>query len=136
MGDFDEAFASRIHLSLYYPALDLESTKNVLKTNFKLIRDRMGKRGKKTVIDEGNILQFAVEYFHKHERARWNGRQIRNACLTALALAEHEHQQDSKKDPEGGIVLGRDQFEQVGEANLEFYLHREAVTGLDTEEWA
>jgi hypothetical protein len=91
------------------------------------------------VIDERNILQFAVEYFHKNDRARWNGRQIRNACLTALALAEHSHQEDSdgsEQDAEDYFVLGRDQFEQVGEANHEFFLHREAITGLDAEQWA
>jgi len=33
---------------------------------------------------------FAERYWETYENARWNGRQIRNACLTALALAEHD----------------------------------------------
>jgi ATP-dependent Clp protease ATP-binding subunit ClpA len=90
IGDLDEAFASRIHMSLHYPPLDKLSTTKVFKLNLDLIIERYEEKGRRIKIEEDEIIENVGEYFRNNEEARWNGRQIRNACQTALALAEFD----------------------------------------------
>jgi hypothetical protein len=128
IGDFDEAFTSRIHLSLYYPELNGEKTVKVFKLNMCMIRERFANKGRYIEINEMGIGGFAAQHFTAHPQARWNGRQIRNACQTALALAEFEAQGNSHQDilrPDAVVKLGVTQFETVRNAYLEFskYMH-------------
>ncbi|KAH7309739.1 hypothetical protein B0I35DRAFT_397843 [Stachybotrys elegans] len=123
IGDFDEAFTSRIHISLYYPELDHDKTVRVFQLNMHMIQERFARKGRKIVIDEMGIGGFASQHFTAHPHARWNGRQIRNACQTALALAEFEAQGNSHQDilrPDTVVTLGVKQFEIVRNAYLEF----------------
>ncbi|KIW10769.1 hypothetical protein PV08_10068 [Exophiala spinifera] len=87
IGDFDEAIASRIRVGLYYPELDELKTRNVFKLNLDLIRERFNRHGRKITFDASSIDDFAKRHFHEHKYTRWNERQIRNACQTALVLA-------------------------------------------------
>ncbi|KAF6824840.1 hypothetical protein CPLU01_10606 [Colletotrichum plurivorum] len=57
-----------------------------------MIEERCRERGRKIDIDRVKIGSFASKHFEKYPKARWNGCQIRNACQTALALAEFEAQ--------------------------------------------
>ncbi|RYC56379.1 hypothetical protein CHU98_g9835 [Xylaria longipes] len=50
LGDFDEAFASRIHMSLHYPDLDQDSTRKVFELNLERIRKRRGDK-----VDHGEV---------------------------------------------------------------------------------
>lgn len=77
-------------MSLHYPPLDKISTTKVFKLNLGIIKDRYKAKGRKVNIEKDEILEDIGEYFRKNEEARWNGRQIRNACQTALALAKFE----------------------------------------------
>ncbi|KAK4446837.1 hypothetical protein QBC34DRAFT_145978 [Podospora aff. communis PSN243] len=123
IGDFDEAFTSRIHVSLYYPDLDDKKTVRVFQLNMQMIRERFNQKGRQIHIDEMGIGGFAAQHFTAHPQARWNGRQIRNACQTALALAEFEAQGNSHEDilrPDAVVTLGVKQFEVVRNAYLEF----------------
>lgn len=97
IGDFDEAFASRIHMSLHYPQLTEISKIKVFKLSLRLIKNRYASRNRKIKIDEDEILQTAGAHWRNEPEARWNGRQIRNACQTALALAEYEAQPEGAK---------------------------------------
>ncbi|KAK8029608.1 hypothetical protein PG993_010899 [Apiospora rasikravindrae] len=90
IGDFDEAFASRIHISLFYPELDELKTKKVFKLNLDLIQERFDRQNCKITFDASSIEDFAEHHYREHKTSRWNGRQIRNACQTALALAEYD----------------------------------------------
>lgn len=128
VGDFDEAFTSRIHVSLYYPELNEDKTVKVFKLNMDMIEDRFATKGRVVKIDRMEIGSFAGKYFAEHPHARWNGRQIRNACQTALALAEFEAQDQSSKDTDSADVvvnLRVEHFEVVRNAYLEFtkYMH-------------
>ncbi|ROV97467.1 hypothetical protein VPNG_08687 [Cytospora leucostoma] len=121
VGDFDEAFASRIHVSLYYPELDKAKTLQVFKINTKMIKERF--ETKRRTIDIDDIEQSASKYFDNHPNARWNGRQIRNACQTALALAEFEAQGSSHETvlrPDARVHLKASHFEMVQNAYLQF----------------
>ncbi|KAK0754184.1 hypothetical protein B0T18DRAFT_314603 [Schizothecium vesticola] len=135
IGDFDEAFTSRIHVSLYYPDLNNEKTVKVFKLNMCMIRERFANKGRKIEIDEMGIGGFAAEHFTAHPQARWNGRQIRNACQTALALAEFEAQGNSHQDilrPDAVVKLGVEQFEVVRNAYLEFSRYMNKLYGSNS----
>lgn len=123
MGDFDEAFTSRIHISLHYPELNQAKTLEVFKTNMELIAERFASQKRRIEIDMLGVGSFASKHFDEHPHARWNGRQIRNACQTALALAEFEAQGNSHEAilrPDAVIKLTVDHFNTVRNAYLEF----------------
>lgn len=134
IGDFDEAFASRIHISLYYPPLDEDSTVKVFKLNLQLIEERMDEKGRELTIDTPRILSYARKYWRAHEKARWNGRQIRNACHTALALAEFEAQGGSHRavqNPNATVALGVGHISDVADSYLEFTNYLRELYGTD-----
>lgn len=136
LGDLDEAFASRIHIGLHYPQLDLESTRAVFELNLKLINDRFAIKGREIAIDSSAILHFAAKYWTDHPDMRWNGRQIRNACQTALALAEFTAQGGSHLqvlDAGAKISLGLDQLNVVAKAYLEFTTYLDDIFDTNAE---
>ncbi|KAI4190745.1 MAG: hypothetical protein L6R41_000607 [Letrouitia leprolyta] len=127
VGHFDEAFKSRIHVSLYYPALDRTSTLKIWKMNL----DRLAKSKNKTLEVEGEeIYRYAKRHYrslHKQGKTTWNGRQIKNAFQTAIALAEfdaanRERDLERTRTP----VLRLEHFQIVARASEDFddYLFR------------
>lgn len=125
IGDFDEAFASRIHMSLHYPVFDEDSTAKVFKLNLEFIMERHNRRGDEIMIEEDEIIASAREHWRMRKQTRWNGRQIRNACQMALALAEHDAQPPGHKfDVDGRsartVCLRSAHFKVVSNAHLEF----------------
>lgn len=105
VGTLDEAFKSRIHMTLYYPPLNIAQMRAIWEVNLKRIqryRDDIDP-------DINEILAYPDELWYELEqegRSQWNGRQIRNAFQTALALAESDH---LKQHPE---LLGDEQPDQ------------------------
>ncbi|KAL8809082.1 MAG: hypothetical protein Q9200_003734 [Gallowayella weberi] len=94
VGIFDPAFKSRIHISLYYPPLNGVTTIKIWRVN--IDRTRLSEKGYE--VDEAGILEFAKSHFLAHdEGGRWNGRQIRNAFQTAIALAEYDVTEDTRR---------------------------------------
>ena len=115
VGTFDDAFKSRIHLSLYYPELKLTPTLKVWKMNISRTRSNLHH----VDVDEDEIMEFAEKQYKKAKKdntGRWNGRQIRNAFQTAIALAEW----DLKIDKTKTAKLTRARFEKVEKASREF----------------
>lgn len=87
---FDPAFTSRIHVALHYRRLSDADRARIWANNFdRLERDSAGKVF---------ILPGAKDYVFEQDgdgvdemgKLRWNGREIRNALQTAVALAETE----------------------------------------------
>ncbi|KAL4911439.1 hypothetical protein BDW74DRAFT_172902 [Aspergillus multicolor] len=106
VGYIDEAFRSRIHISLHYPSLDEESTKQIWKLNLDRLKTVEEERAAATcqtplTIDVKGIKRFAMKHYKYSERGRetskWNGRQIRNAFLIASALARYEKENPDSK---------------------------------------
>jgi hypothetical protein len=60
----------------------------VFKNIFDMIEDRFSRRGRTIRIDRLGIGGFAAQHYAENQHVRWNGWQIRNACQTALAVAE------------------------------------------------
>ncbi|KAL7933939.1 hypothetical protein V8C35DRAFT_302826 [Trichoderma chlorosporum] len=139
VGDFDEAFTSRIHISLYYPELDAGKTLEVFDNNLAMIEDRFAKQNRLINVENTKIRGFAATHFLQHKEARWNGRQIRNACQTALALAEYEAQGNSHEailKPDAVINLCERHFETVRNAYLEFADYMNKLYGIGTAQRA
>ncbi|KAI9680202.1 MAG: hypothetical protein M1829_001439 [Trizodia sp. TS-e1964] len=137
VGAFDEAFKSRIHISLYYPPLEERQTLSIWKMNMERTVER---KKKKIIIDEDEIMGFALDHYKSSvdKNASWNGRQIRNAFQTAAALAEfdaHEENIKRKKDenlagqPDAYPKLEKKHFEVVAKASLQFDLYITETAG-------
>ncbi|KAI0896089.1 hypothetical protein F4806DRAFT_50954 [Annulohypoxylon nitens] len=138
IGDFDEAFSSRIHISLHYPALDYNSTIEIFELNWRLMRARFAHKNRTLDIDTGKITGYVADYWHNQKDARWNGRQIRNACQTALALAEfeaHGASTNSSKGTYATVHLGVSHMETVANAYLEFIKYLQDVRDVDQERY-
>ncbi|KAI9773325.1 MAG: hypothetical protein M1840_007540 [Geoglossum simile] len=119
VGTFDDAFKSRVHLSLYYPALDEASTTKVWEMNLA----RTIKNKKEFRVEEGQILRFAKANF---EELSWNGRQIKNAFQTAIALAEFKANERKKKP-----VMSAEEFRVVAEASRGFDQYLKMTLGKE-----
>ncbi|TGJ84774.1 hypothetical protein E0Z10_g3976 [Xylaria hypoxylon] len=113
VGTIDEAFKSRIHISLYYPPHDWKTSKQIWQVNLERCME-------KVQADKDEILKYAKKQFHRaDEDSRWNGRQIYNAFKTAIALAEFERSNsDSKKNQPA--VLTESHFRQVAQVAKKF----------------
>ncbi|KAH8899374.1 ATPase [Thozetella sp. PMI_491] len=86
---FDSAFTSRIHVALHYKRLTDEDRMRIWMHNFeRLERDSSGK-----VYVPPSTRAFCYES-EDVRGLRWNGREIRNALQTAVALAESEALED------------------------------------------
>ncbi|UKZ61311.1 uncharacterized protein TrAtP1_002577 [Trichoderma atroviride] len=111
VGTLDEAFKSRIHVSLYYPPLGKRQTLAIFDVNIRKLtniendkekfqHDGDVKSSKRPTleIDRDSILAFAASHFDRNEPSeRWNGRQIRNAFQIAYSLAQFDMQEASMK---------------------------------------
>lgn len=134
VGSFDDAFRSRIHVQLYYPKLTRKQAVKIWKTNISRLQrhneDRKNKNMLEVAIDEKKITSFAKKNF---EALHWNGRQIRNAFQTAVALAEFETRKDGGKSPE----VTKKHFQRVATATSEFEEYLKQVNqGVDEEKMA
>jgi hypothetical protein len=132
IGVIDEAFKSRIHVSLRYPSLDLPSTTSIWKNLLNVISRDNQTQAIKVEFDENDLLDFAETHFRDHEaeKTTWNGRQIRNAFQTAIALGRTDRIKLLEKKH-----LTEEQAEKIGkkkgkEKYLKIYLTRENFTKI------
>ncbi|KAI3324697.1 hypothetical protein HD806DRAFT_493377 [Xylariaceae sp. AK1471] len=115
VGVFDEAFKSRLHMALYYPPLEWKYTKRIWETHLEKL-----KNSGLIELDYKDILDYAETFFADQKDPDstigpvWNGRQIRNAFQSAVALAGYKHKGTHK------IVLTRDHFEKVSKVSNQF----------------
>ena len=160
VGTLDEAFKSRIHMSLYYPPLNLTQTEAIFKLNIEQLgrieaespRDESSTADspvdptdqRELRIDHDKILAFAKWHFLSNGQesgGAWNGRQIRNAFQIAASLAHYDDIQALKKWKDGGRVgqepvalLDHTYFETVSSATVEFERYMaETRGGTDTD---
>ncbi|KAI1746836.1 hypothetical protein F4782DRAFT_470827 [Xylaria castorea] len=123
VGTLDEAFKSRVHLSLYYPALGRIQTEQIMRMNLErldIIEKARAERPSQNqlFIRKDQICKFAVEHWDRHAEndgeGRWNGRQIRNAVQIAASLALYDRKTDRDEGAKGiPPVLDEHHFETV-----------------------
>ena len=134
IGSFDEAFKSRIHISLYYPPLSESQTFGVWAMNL----NRLSKSNRDIYFDKSEIEAFARN--HWKDGKPWNGRQIRNAFQTAVALAEYEFHEKCQKCEQTGDkppfrpALEDRHFKAVAKTSAEFDDYLQSVMGGQTYE--
>ncbi|KAJ5650644.1 ATPase AAA-type core [Penicillium longicatenatum] len=125
VGSFDEAFMSRIHVQIGYDPLDEDSRKQIWDGYFKKLS--------KNHEDEGQEIRCsydAKEFVRRSDDLRalnWNGREIRNAFQTAVALACFQAKQEGKDIPE----LTDDHLRQVVTMSHNFKSYLKAVRGKE-----
>jgi AAA+ superfamily predicted ATPase len=113
-GDIDEAFQSRIHVSIGLRALDTEERRQVWAV---FIREMdLSEKEKRA------LLEYVTDNF---DADKLNGRQIRNAVRTALALAQ------LKKEK-----LNAEHLERVVKVGREFSGYMEDLNKMNAEEYA
>ncbi|KAF2253000.1 P-loop containing nucleoside triphosphate hydrolase protein, partial [Trematosphaeria pertusa] len=135
VGTIDEAFRSRIHISLLYTPLSWDQTHAIWSSHL----ERLISQGR-AITDKVIILAYAQEIWSKQVaryKVAWNGRQIRNAFQTAVALAEYEHvgasnQANTPTKP----VLERRHFEVVADASVEFDQYLQSTLGATAPHYA
>ena len=133
MGEFDEAFKSRIHISLYYPKLDRKSTIKIWEMNITRI-----KRSNLNIdIEEDCILQFAEDHWFSSKQKpsqRWNGRQIKNAFQTAIALATWDYNDESDGKHLERPKLSDKHFDIVSQTSAHFDDYLSKTHQIDEDE--
>lgn len=130
VGNFDDAFKSRMHVILHYPPLtETQSDKiwdmNLKRATWNESRPHKDPNAHTRLIEcepaeEAGILNMAKEHFQRSHTSGslWNARQIRNAFRTAIALAEFQHRVGMAEKPKEMTSstqpkLQRRHFEQV-----------------------
>ncbi|KAI1126963.1 hypothetical protein F5Y10DRAFT_293311 [Nemania abortiva] len=123
VGTLDEAFKSRVHLSLYYPALGRFQTEQIMRLNLDRLevieKQRAASTSQKPLfIRKDGICKFAGDHWDRHfsndGEGRWNGRQIRNAVQIAASLALYDRKIDTDQGAEDfPPVLDERHFETV-----------------------
>ncbi|KAK3994344.1 hypothetical protein QBC44DRAFT_348938 [Cladorrhinum sp. PSN332] len=139
VGSFDEAIKSRVHCALYYPPLDRRQSMEIWKMNLDTLQERNSYEGPDTVMrvrfNRKEIERFADEHWDAcTESMRWNGRQIKNAFQTAVALADWDHFQNTGGNPHpDGPLLKKSHFQTVSQASAHFDDYLMKVRGADQE---
>ncbi|KAF2707698.1 hypothetical protein K504DRAFT_446813 [Pleomassaria siparia CBS 279.74] len=114
VGSFDEAFMSRIHIQIGYEPLDDDSRKQIWMNSFNKLANNHKQGGR-----EIRYSYTAKEFVTSSSRLKelnWNGREIRNAFQTAVALACYEAKQSNESIPK----LTEDHFSQVVDMSTNF----------------
>ncbi|KAF4835117.1 hypothetical protein CGCTS75_v002692 [Colletotrichum tropicale] len=133
VGAIDDAFRSRLHLTLYCPKLVEKQSTKIWKNNIRKleqVNELRVKKGQQPIkYDKDEIVKWAMVNW---DSLQWNGRQIRNAFQTAIALAEFKAQSKDKarrtgKDSSSPTprspkrpVLSQDTFMLIAEASTQF----------------
>lgn len=110
-GDLDEAFVSRIHITVGLKQLDSSERKKIW-TIF--IRDLGGESDPYTDKERQTLLNYAMQNF---EGDRLNGRQIRNTIRIALTLAQLNNTHVTTEHLELIVRNGREYSNYMTELN-------------------
>ncbi|KAF6837852.1 AAA family ATPase [Colletotrichum plurivorum] len=144
VGAIDEAFQSRVHLSLSYPHLSLKDTVEILKSNLSRLprqehaKDKSSLDGYLLVYDDA-IINFVTSEYERYsketgkKRGPWNGRQIRNAVQIAAGLALYEHESVMKGNNALPAPLNAQQFQAVAATTSEFEKYLKLTKSADED---
>ncbi|KAL3465911.1 hypothetical protein BJX64DRAFT_252150 [Aspergillus heterothallicus] len=127
VGSFDEAFLSRIHVQIGYDPLDEGSRQQIWDNHFKKLSRNRDLNGQ-----EIRCSYDAKEFVRKSkelQKLKWNGREIRNAFQTAVALACYQAKQEGNDVPE----LTDEHLRQVVDMSQNFKTYLHNVRGAEEE---
>ena len=148
VGVIDEAFKSRIHIALQYPGVDLHSTEKIWNNLLDRIQRDNDGAAIKIEFSRELLLEFARDHFnaHKDSQTTWNGRQVRNAFQTAIAMGQYERLGRAKDE---GLTpaeaersgdkklrtarLTRRNFEKIAKTARDFEDYITSTRGVDSQ---
>jgi hypothetical protein len=133
VGQIDEAFRSRIHICLFYPKLDKSSVMEIWEKN--IARVKSSDLG--IDIDEDDVRHFYELLWLENEKnpsRHWNGRQIKNAFQTAIALAHWDFQGMSEDSRPPRPLLRAKHFKRVGQTSAHFDDYIGSVYGIEEQD--
>lgn len=135
VGALDEAFRSRVHVSLWYPHLSRDDTITITILHSNLQRlpriDNTppltdGKTAPNLIkVMDSEIEDFVTNEYTKYARANnkkrrpWNGRQIRNAVQIAACLALYQKETESPRDSYPAVLTAQ-HFKSVADTTAKF----------------
>ncbi|KAK3489913.1 P-loop containing nucleoside triphosphate hydrolase protein [Neurospora crassa] len=130
VGQFDDAFMSRIHVVIHYKSLTPQDRKKIWRQFFKKLSSertdfRITRRAQDYVLEDKDITSMP-----------WNGREIRNAFQTAVALADFRFMQIEDKDENDVPTLDQEDFEEVCNVMIKFKDYLKDLHGKDEDERA
>jgi len=128
VGHIDEAFMSRVHVVVGYPGLDDGKRRELWEGFFRKMRDDTKGNIRVSPSAKSYVMQDA-----KDLKIKLNGREIRNALQTAIALATYEAQEDPDYSENDQITVAKDHFEKVLEMSKGFRVYLDKIKG-DTVE--
>ncbi|RYC58073.1 hypothetical protein CHU98_g8135 [Xylaria longipes] len=127
VGALDEAFRSRVNISLWYPHLTVERTIQVLRNSLQRLPQQPVNDGKPVYglieICSKEIEDFVESEYRKYSktigkpRGSWNGRQIRNAVKIAACLALYQKETEDPKDDLPAILTAQ-HFQSVAKTTV------------------
>ena len=135
VGEFDEAFTSRIHISLYYPKLDERATLKIWERSLLRLR----KSGLQLDFSEEEITKFAEKHWLDNEdkpSRHWNGRQIKNSFQTALALANWEFYEMKQGQHLERPLLKAKHFDRVAKTSAHFDDYISDIHNISEDTWS
>jgi len=116
VGTFDEAFKSRIQVAIHYGDLKRDARRKIWQNFFEMITEADN--------EEVNIAELECR-LDELAACEMNGRQIRNALLTARQLAKHRKEQ-----------LDWRHLSQVMKTSADFNKYLQTVRGHSDKQWA
>jgi SpoVK/Ycf46/Vps4 family AAA+-type ATPase len=128
IGSFDEAVLSRIHAVLHLPNLTTDDRKEIWDTSFRKLADE-----RSNIKVDFSLMNYAYND-EKIRRLNWNGREIRNAFNTMIALAEWDAQHNDKYTKEGKVLVTRLHLEEVATMSGTFKSYLEDLRGMTDDE--
>jgi SpoVK/Ycf46/Vps4 family AAA+-type ATPase len=129
IGSFDEAIISRIHVVLHLPNLTDTDRERIWNTSFR----KLGNERHDISVDYP-LLNYA---YHDDEirKLGWNGREIRNAFNTMIALAEWDAQQHGRYTKDGKVEVRREHLQEVARMSSAFKLYLKSLRAMEHEEY-
>ncbi|CAG8959320.1 hypothetical protein HYFRA_00013090 [Hymenoscyphus fraxineus] len=115
VGHFDDAFISRIHVVIHYEKFNDVDRKKVWEQFF----NKLESERKKEIAVSSSARKYVLND-PEMRRIPWNGREIRNAFQTAVALAEYRFAESEDKEEGDRAFLERIDFEKVCEMTGSF----------------
>ncbi|KAK2025269.1 P-loop containing nucleoside triphosphate hydrolase protein [Colletotrichum zoysiae] len=131
VGHIDDAFMSRVHAVIGFDPLDSVRREKIWDSLLlKLNRERKGEirisNGAKKFLKTPEVLEYTD----------WNGREIRNAFQTAIALADYEAKNASDYDHTQEIIVEAEHFKDVMEMNKSFRSYLDSIKDSTASERA
>ncbi|KAH7309949.1 P-loop containing nucleoside triphosphate hydrolase protein [Rhexocercosporidium sp. MPI-PUGE-AT-0058] len=134
VGAIDDAFRSRLHLTLYYPKLTKKQTIKIWERNLEHMKsvneERKGMGQLAITYKRKAILEFVEKNW---KVLSWNGRQIRNAFQTAIALGEFKAKSDTSELETKSPSLSIRQFKIIATASVQFNHYLRETHGVDED---